>query len=312
MPGVSVVIPCFNGKLLLEKYLPGLLKQLRSSEDEVIIVDDCSTDDTVLFLKQAYPMLKLIESNKNRGFAHTANTGFRAAQHGYVCLLNSDAAPEEGFLPPLLEHFRDDDVFSVSSLELNLPAYQPVPYSVSVDFKFGIFWYKYETSSAPLDDAVPLLFCFGACTVYDKKKFFALGGFDTMLSPFYWEDMDICFRAYKRGWRCLCEFRSRHRHEHQASISKKHSRFFIQTIHWKNRFLFTWKNIRSFRLIIQHLVFLIPELVLLPLMGKPEFSIGFFKALSQFPEAMRQRRNLTKNDIYTDREIISRFKYVKK
>lgn len=308
---VSFVIPCFNGKELFKKYLPPLLKEVRRDRDEVIIVDDCSTDDTVQFLRQNYPFIKVIESAKNRGVAHTINTGFLAARHDYVCLLNSDVLVEEGFLKPLLEHFNNDDVFAVSSLQLHPPAYLPQHTVLSADFKFGMFLYKYGEIMPDFKGAVPLLFCHGTCTVYDKKKFFSLGGLDTMFSPFYWEDFDICFRAWERGWKCLCESASRFRHEQSATIFKKYSPFFIQTTHWKNRFLFMWKNIMSMRYIIGHLVFLVPELVLFPILGKPQFTVGFFKALRQLPEVMRRRREVRGKYVLTDREVIAKFKHIK-
>ena len=67
-PSISIVIPNYNGRDLLEKNIPSLLAALNNFDFEIIVVDDCSSDDSVQFLKDTYPNVIVIKSNKNQGF----------------------------------------------------------------------------------------------------------------------------------------------------------------------------------------------------------------------------------------------------
>ena len=308
MPNVSIVIPCFNGKELLKKHLPSLIKEVNIKEDEIIVVNDASTDGSGEFIKDTYPFINLIELKQNMGYSYASNMGILKSKYNLVCLMGTDVEVTEGFLKPLLRHFERKDVFAVCSLELPLSGTRPSYALPVVEFKFGIFWYKYQPISGPLKEATPVLFAQGACTVYDKQKFLLLGGHDTMFKPIYWEDMDLSFRAWKRGWQSLYEPESLHRHHSQTTISQKYTCKYIEIFHWKNRFLFTWKNIKSPLLLVQHFLFLPFELFLLPLFGKKEFTLGFIYALKQLPQVISKRFKRESGEIFTDTAIIRRFK----
>jgi len=104
---ISVLIPNYNGRHLLEKNLPVILKaceRWKKGEWEVIIVDDASTDDSVDFLKKNYPQVKIVRHAKNQRFAAACNSGVRAAKGDIVVLLNNDVAPEVNFLEPLIAY----------------------------------------------------------------------------------------------------------------------------------------------------------------------------------------------------------------
>ena len=90
MNSVSVVIPNFNGRQLLERYLPAVEIALRHpsvSASEIIVSDDCSTDDSVAFLHKNYPNVIVIESARNEGFAPASNRGIARATMDYVLML---------------------------------------------------------------------------------------------------------------------------------------------------------------------------------------------------------------------------------
>jgi GT2 family glycosyltransferase len=301
---VSCIVPNYNGLKLLPAFLDFLMRAVDPDTDEVIIVDDCSTDGSVEFIESHVSAARVIRMGRNAGFGEAVNTGMAVARNKLACVLNTDVEVEKNFLEPLREHFRRPDVFAVSGLEPGgtqwaLPA---------VEFKFGIFYYSYYPISGPLQGAVPVLFAPGTCTLYDREKFLALKGFDPLFRPFYWEDMDLCLRAWKRGWSSFYEPRSRHAHKRQATIGGAYRQRFIQEIHWKNRFLFTWKNIKDPLFLMQHLVFLPAWLLFSPLLGKKEITIGFFRALAQFKEAWEARHAGAPVAIFSEREIVTRFR----
>src|ERR1019366_6014152 len=109
------------------------------------------------------------------------------------------------------------------------------------------------------DPAIDVLFpCFyggGGSCAFDRRKFFKLGGFDHLLAPFYLEDTDLGFLAWKRGWKVLYQPASVVWHEHRGTIGKHFSPAYIQSILQKNFLLFTWKNIQSWGHLGEHFFF---------------------------------------------------------
>ena len=111
----SVVIPNWNGKDLLAKYIPPLLEAMAGHADnEIIVVDNGSSDGSAQFLRDNFPRVKVLALEKNLGFGGGSNAGFNAARNDVVVLLNSDMRVEREFLEPLLNGFTDAQVFAVS------------------------------------------------------------------------------------------------------------------------------------------------------------------------------------------------------
>src|SRR5471032_3100166 len=110
----SVVIPNWNGKDLLEKYLPSVVEALAgNAANEIVVVDNGSTDGSADFVRTRFPQVNLLALPSNLGFGGGSNAGFRAARNQIVVLLNSDMRVAPDFLAPLLEGFRDPEVFAV-------------------------------------------------------------------------------------------------------------------------------------------------------------------------------------------------------
>src|SRR3989344_2471695 len=101
---ISIVIPNYNGRHLLEKNLPQVINA--SPDCEIIVVDDASTDESVSFLKKNYGNIILLEKKKNSGFSSTVNLGVKKSSGDLIVLLNSDAVPDENYLKYLLPYFR--------------------------------------------------------------------------------------------------------------------------------------------------------------------------------------------------------------
>jgi len=112
---VSVVIPNWNGRDLLEKYLPSVIDALAGSPaSEIIVVDNGSQDGSGEFLDEHFPQVRILSLERNLGFGGGSNAGFEAARHDIVVLLNNDMRVERNFLQPLLDGFTDDKTFAVS------------------------------------------------------------------------------------------------------------------------------------------------------------------------------------------------------
>ncbi len=290
----SVVIPNWNGKDLLEKYLPSVVEAMAGHpSNEVIVVDNGSTDGSADYLRQHFPSVKLVALPTNLGFGGGSNRGFAEAKNDIVVLLNSDMRVDAGFLAPLLKGFTDPGVFAVScQIFFSDPnKIREETGLTQAHWRNGILRLRHR-----IDDQVQDLFpCFyggGGSCAFDRNKFLTLGGFDELLRPFYLEDTDLGYMAWKRGWRVLYQPQSKVWHEHRGTIGKKFSSDYIQAIVRKNFTLFAWKNIHSPRMLLQHFAAAYASALLSMIVGDSPTRANFpglFRAALQLPGACAAR-----------------------
>lgn len=251
----SVVIPNWNGRELLEKYLPSVIEAC-GEENEVIVVDNGSEDGSAGFVRKRFPRVRVLALARNLGFGGGSNHGVREARNDIVVLLNSDMRVERGFLKPLLDGFQDDKTFAVScQIFLSDPAKQRQETGLTEG------WWEQGSLRVGhrVDTEVRALYpCFyggGGSCAFDRRKFLELGGFDALYHPFYLEDTDLGYMAWKRGWKVLYQPASVVYHEHRGTIGKKFPQDYIQDVVRKNFLLFTWKNMHSWRMLAPHFAF---------------------------------------------------------
>jgi GT2 family glycosyltransferase len=299
MKNISIIIPNYNGESLLKENIPILLNALRNLKNryEIIVVDDCSIDNSVKLLKEKFPLIKVIKTDKNSGFGSSCNLGVKESKYEIVYFLNTDVKVTKGFLESVLSKFDKADIFAVGSISKNDGISIPV-----VSFKFGMFFYKY-IEFQPANDFIQSIFVSGGHSAFDKNKFLELGGFREIYSPFLWEDMDICYRAWKRGWGSFYNCKSLVYHKLGGTIKKIYDDNKISSIHWKNRFLFIWSNM-GICCLIQHFLFLPFWLLVFILLGRIKILKGFFLAIPNFKKAFSLNKELFS---FKDLEIIKKF-----
>src|SRR5262249_34035114 len=112
----SIIILNWDGRHLLEEFLPSVLKAVQHDgrDHEVIVVDNGSQDDSLRFLKERYPQVKVVAFSRNMRFTGGNNGGVQAARNDVVILLNNDMEVDPDFIAPLLKGFSDEAVFAVS------------------------------------------------------------------------------------------------------------------------------------------------------------------------------------------------------
>ncbi|MEW6467491.1 MAG: glycosyltransferase family 2 protein [Bacteroidota bacterium] len=248
-PSVSVVIPNFNGRKLLEENLPSVVAALRHSgcAHEIIVADDASADDSVGFLQKAYPGVQVVVSDSNGGFAKNVNRGISRAKMDLVLILNSDVKLREGYFEPQLRYFQKQDTFGVMGGiydadgklidSAKYPAWKGPRLRSTVNFTL---------EDAPADTWCTTLFLSGANALVDRKKLIALGGFDEIYSPFYMEDVDLSVRAWRKGWACYYEPQARCTHVLSSTISAL-GRDHVKRIAKRNRHIFHYLHLSGFR-----------------------------------------------------------------
>jgi GT2 family glycosyltransferase len=307
----SVVIPNWNGRDLLEKYLPSVIAAISGHPDnELIVVDNASSDGSAEFLLESFPRVRMIRSGKNLGFGGGSNLGIREARNDIVVLLNSDMRVEPDFLAPLLEPFSDPLVFSVSS---QIFFSDPSRRREETGLTQGWWDEGRLRLSHRIDDEIKRPFpCFyggGGSSAYDRRKFLELGGFDEILQPFYYEDTDLGYMAWKRGWKVLYQPRSVVHHEHRGTIGRKFSQSYIQSVLKKNVVLFLWKNVHSWRLLGAHFVWCLLSSFRSLLFGDAPGSYsspGLAKAFLQLAPVCKARWRAKNLSVISDREALVR------
>ncbi len=307
----SIVIPNWNGRDLLEKYLPSVVASIANhAGSEVIVVDNGSEDGSADFVRQHYPGVRLVALDRNLGFGGGSNAGFRAAKNDVVVLLNSDMRVDPGFLAPLLAGFADEKTFAVSC-----QIFMSDQKKLRQETGLTEGWWLQGALRVGhrIDPKIAELFpCFyggGGSCAFDRNKFFELGGFDHLYKPFYLEDTDLGYLAWKRGWKVLYQPASIVYHEHRGTIGKRFSDAYIQGVLKKNFLLFTWKNIHGWKLLISHFFFTWANAMLSWLFGdspdRANFT-GVTKATLQLPSAFGARLRARSLASISDRDAFRR------
>jgi len=259
---------------------------------EIIVVDDASYDESVSYLKKNFPSVKLIKHKKNRGFSYSVNTGVRMAKGNLVVLLNTDIIPEKNFLESVLSHFDDKKVFAISFHEKG--------YSWAKGFfKNGFISHEQGKETKQAHNT---FWVSGGSGIFRRKYWMDLGGMDEkLLSPFYWEDIDLSYRAAKRGFKLLWEPKSIVEHKHESTISKL-TKSYVQRIRERNELLFIWKNITSINLFKKHI-----KGLMLRIFKHPGYIRIVLMALTKIKLVTKKRKKERKDAKISDETLFARF-----
>jgi GT2 family glycosyltransferase len=261
---------------------------------EIIIVDDYSQDDTLKYLMGLDAQIKVIKNSKNLGFAATVNLGVSTSKADIVVLINTDVRPDADCLLNCLKSFESKDVFAVTfNSDLSWAGGR---------WRDGLFeHYRVSATASNQNQYNPSLWASGGQAAFDRRKWEALGGMDTMYAPFYWEDVDLGYRAWKRGWRIVWDPRCQVVHDHEVSVIRgSFTQAKIASTAQRNQLLFIWKNITDRDLLMSHLKHL-PRFI-------KNYPFAFLAALIRLPMALRGRGVEQRAPHYSDQEVLANWK----
>lgn len=314
---ISVIIPNYNGEELLRNNLPKVIENVCNNKKyaiEFIIVDDGSTDTSksvisnLLTLRQSEQSrisnLKFIQNDKNLGFSSAVNRGVKEASGEILVLLNTDVIPDKNFLDPLITQFSDEKVFAVGCMDKSLEKGKTILRGRGIGK-----WVKGFLIHARGEvDKNNTLWVNGGSGAFRKNVWDKLKGFNELYNPFYWEDIDLSYRALKSGYQILFEPKSTVTHYHEkGSIINQYSSSKIRTIAYRNQFIFAWENLTDLDLQFMHILFLPYHFVKAMLRKDLAFFIGFFKAFVLLPKIIKSSFEFQPLFVKKDKEIIKEF-----
>lgn len=293
---ISIIIPNWNGAFLMRKNLPAVVKAKHNKKNkilEIIVVDDASTDESVSLLKKEFSKeVRVIKHKVNRRFAAAVNTGVRFAKGTHVCLLNTDVIPSENFLEKVVNYLTKDDVFGVT---LHEKGYGPAT---------GIFDGYMKHASGKENKVVrETLWISGGSGVFSRKIWNQLKGLDgDLYAPFYWEDVDLGYRAHKRGYKLLWEPSAHVIHNHESINSTNFSRKYLSRVKERNELLFTWRNITSANMTKKHIS---------ALFNRVKRHLGYLRivlmALSKWKVVSAKRKKEKEESTVSDEAVFAKF-----
>ncbi len=313
---ISIIIPNYNGAGLLKKNLPKVVEAIKEYDKgwiEIIIPDDASSDNSIEVIQECISSLSVknikikTTTNTDRskgGFSANVTRGVNLSSGDILVFLNSDVVPHKGFLLPLLSHFTDKKVFGVGCMDESIENEKIILRGRGI----GKWQRGFLTHRLGSVDKTNTLWVSGGSSAFSRIIYKEIGGLNNLYNPFYWEDIDLSYRAQKAGYEVVFEPKSKVVHEHsKGSIATNYKPFRIQKIAYRNMFFFVWINITDFDLMITHILWL-PYYFLKTLLARDlAFWVGFFLALKDISKVLIQRKNAQKLFVLTDHEVLKQF-----
>ncbi|MDY7396365.1 glycosyltransferase family 2 protein [Aureibaculum sp. 2210JD6-5] len=205
---IAVVILNWNGKQLLEQFLPAMLKY--SSEDaEIYVADNNSPDDSVEYIEAHFPSVKIIQNKENGGYAKGYNDALQHVDADIFALVNSDIEVTENWLKPIVSEFESSkDIAAIQPKILDFKDKTKFEYAGAGGGFIDFFGYPYcrgrifsdlEDDSNQYDDTTNIFWASGACFFIRKEVYHQLNGFDEDFFAHY-EEIDLCWKIKNEGY----------------------------------------------------------------------------------------------------------------
>jgi len=206
MKKIAVVILNWNGRKLLEEFLPSIVRF--SPEATVYVADNASSDDSVSLIKNTFPTIKIIQNTDNFGFAKGYNQALRFVEEEYYALVNSDIEVTENWLSPILEIFENEPQTSIIQPKIlaykNKEMFEYAGAAGGFIDKYGFpfcrgrIFQSLEKDLGQYNDIFDIFWASGACFFIRKEVYRQLNGFDEDFFA-HQEEIDLCWRAFNQN-----------------------------------------------------------------------------------------------------------------
>jgi len=321
---VAVVILNWNGKKLLAQFLPYVVKY--SEEATIYVADNASTDDSVLFVQENFPNVKIIQNTTNGGYAKGYNDALKNLSEDIFVLLNSDVEVTENWLSPIISAFKKDS--KLVAAQPKILDYKNKDYfeyagaaggfidKLGYPYCRGRIFDTVEKDDNQYNDEVEIFWATGACLFIKKDAFNSVNGFDEDFFA-HQEEIDLCWRLQSQGTKIKYFGTSTVFHVGGATLSAANS---TKTFYnFRNTLLMMLKNVKGTKVLL--LIFI--RLVLDGLagiqflfQGKWKHTLAIIKAHFSFysliPKFLKKRREFASNLKYYNTKSIVLDYYLRK
>jgi GT2 family glycosyltransferase/glycosyltransferase involved in cell wall biosynthesis len=203
-PVVSVVIPIYGKIEYTMRCLESISKNIPQTSFEIIVVDDCSPDNSIEIIEKINGV-NLIKNSENQGFIRSCNLGAKSALGDYICFLNNDTEVHENWLDELVRTFNEFPGTGLVGSKLVYPDGQ-LQEAGGIIWQDGSAWNfgRFQDPMLPVYNyAREVDYCSGASIMVPKALFNELGGFDEHYLPAYCEDSDLALKIRDKGYRVI-------------------------------------------------------------------------------------------------------------
>jgi len=286
-PLCSVIVINYNGRGLLKRFLPSI-EELEYEDYEVIIVDNASNDDSVLFVKSKYPQFKIVKNSENFGTAEGSNKGISDAKGDYILWLSNDMELEPSLLQLMVETAESSPEIGICTCKMRRITVQGEKLNIidSVGGDIDIFGFPSarginEPDKGQLDEIGEVFFSFGGAMLIKREVINKIGAYDPTFFTLA-DDIDLCWRAHLAGYKAVVQSKAVLYHRVSATLGTVFGRSRKRYISEKNTFRMLLKNYSSLtlaKLLPLYLGLLMAEITLFLVLRKFRLVTAYLQAI---------------------------------
>ena len=205
----AIVILNWNGKKLLEQFLPSIVN-FSSQEADIYVADNASQDTSISYIKNNFPAVKIVKNTENGGYAKGYNDALHNIKADIYCLINSDVEVTQNWLIPILEVFKSDEKTAIIQPKiLDFKDRDKFEYAGAAGGFLDLYGYPYcrgrvfnqlEKDRNQFNDVSEIFWASGACFFIRSKIYHQLNGFDEDYFA-HQEEIDLCWRTQNIGYK---------------------------------------------------------------------------------------------------------------
>ena len=307
---IAVVILNWNGKQLLEQFLPAMLKY-SEGEADIYVADNNSPDDSVAFVKQQFPTVKIIQNSENGGYAKGYNDALKHIDTDIYALVNSDIEVTENWLKPIIAEFESSkDTVAIQPKILDFKDKSKFEYAGAGGGFIDFYGYPYcrgrlfsdvEEDKGQYNDTTGIFWASGACFFIRKEVYHQLNGFDEDFFAHY-EEIDLCWRIKNEGYTIKYIGTSTVYHVGGATLNQANPK--KTYLNFRNSLLSILKNVpKQYLIVVLLLRFILDGFAGIKFLTelRPGHTWAIVRAHFNFygniPKFLKKRRNTTNKSI---------------
>jgi GT2 family glycosyltransferase len=320
---VAIVILNWNGKGLLETFLPSIIRY--SKEATIYVADNASTDHSVDFVKTSFPSIKIIQNIENGGYAKGYNDALKHIEADIFCLVNSDIEVSEHWLAPIISTFKaEPQTAIIQPIILDFTQKTLFEYAGAAGGYIDKYGYPFcrgrifdtiEADTSQYNENAEIFWASGACFFIRATVFNTLKGFDESFFA-HMEEIDLCWRAHNMGYTSKYIYQSTVYHVGGATLNATNPK--KTYLNFRNRLFTLTKNDSGDLFFILFSRMVLDGLAAAKFLSELKFShiLAILKAhfgfYANLPRLLKQRKQLQQSKKYFKTKSIVWLYYVNK